>query len=42
MLRFMPQEAAVFVGKAVASALANAENNYALDADDLIVKKSCR
>jgi large subunit ribosomal protein L22 len=36
-LRFMTLGAAVPVGKAVASALASAENNYALDAADLII-----
>ena len=39
MLRFMPQQAAMIVGKVVASALANAENNFMLDAEDLVVKK---
>jgi large subunit ribosomal protein L22 len=38
-LRFMPQEAAMLVGKVVSSAVANAENNYMLDAGDLIVKR---
>lgn len=38
MLRFMPQSAAVSIGKAIKSALANAENNFALDAEDLIIK----
>ncbi len=39
MLRFMPQKAAKEVGKTVASALANAENNYTLDAEDLYVAR---
>ena len=38
MLQFMPTVAAVAVRKAVASALANAENNDALVAEDLIVQ----
>ncbi len=37
MLQFMPTVAAEAVRKAVASALANAENNDALDAEDLYV-----
>src|SRR5690242_5241277 len=37
MLRFMPQRAATPVFKAVKSAVANAENNYDLDPNDLIV-----
>ncbi len=39
MLRFMPQVAAKAVGKALASAVANAENNYALDVEDLYVAR---
>lgn len=39
MLRLMPQVSAKAVHKAVTSALANAENNQALDADDLLVAK---
>jgi len=38
-LRFMPQSAAKVVGKAVTSAVANAENNYMLDAEDLYVAR---
>ncbi len=37
MLQHMPQKAAVEVGKVVKSAVANAENNYNLDPDDLFV-----
>ncbi|MBI4317133.1 MAG: 50S ribosomal protein L22 [Chloroflexi bacterium] len=36
-LRFMPQEAAREVGKVVKSAVANAENNYNLSAEDLYI-----
>ncbi len=39
MLRFMPQIAAKAVGKVVHSALANAENNYMLDAEDLYIAR---
>ena len=37
LLRFMPQAAAVDVGKVLKSATANAENNLNLSADDLVV-----
>ncbi|MBI3974008.1 MAG: 50S ribosomal protein L22 [Chloroflexi bacterium] len=37
LLRFAPQAAARAVSKIVRSAVANAENNYGLDADDLYV-----
>lgn len=37
-LRFMPQKGADFVSKALASALANAENNFDLDPTDLYVR----
>ena len=36
-LQFQPQRAARAVWKVVRSAIANAENNYSLDADDLYV-----
>ncbi len=38
MLRFMPQKGAEFVGKLIASAVANAENNFELHRGDLFVK----
>jgi large subunit ribosomal protein L22 len=38
ILRFMPQKGAEFVRKLVASAVANAENNYELNRQDLYVK----
>jgi len=38
MLRFMPQKGAEFVGKLIASAVANAENNFELNRQDLFVK----
>src|SRR5437667_8888741 len=38
MLKFMPQKGAHFVGKLIASAVANAENNFDLNRDDLYVK----
>jgi large subunit ribosomal protein L22 len=38
MLRFMPQKGARFVSKAVASGIANAENNFDLDPANLYVK----
>jgi large subunit ribosomal protein L22 len=37
MLRFMPQKATGPVSKALKSASANAENNFNLDPDDLVV-----
>lgn len=39
MLRFMPQRSAGLVYKVIASAAANAENNYSLDADSLFVSE---
>jgi large subunit ribosomal protein L22 len=39
MLRFMPQKSASFVYKVIASAAANAENNYSLDTDSLYVSE---
>ena len=38
MLRFMPQKGAEFVHKLIASAVANAENNFELHRGDLYVK----
>jgi len=38
ILRFMPQKGAEFVGKLIASAVANAENNFELNRTDLFVK----
>ena len=38
ILRFMPQKGAEFVGKVIASAVANAENNFELNRQDLYVK----
>jgi large subunit ribosomal protein L22 len=38
VLRFMPQKGAAFVKKLVESAVANAENNYELNRQDLYVK----
>ena len=39
MLQFMPQRAAKPVYKLIQSAVANAEQNYGLDADELIVSR---
>lgn len=39
MLQFMPQKSATMVRKVIQSAAANAENNYALDVDTLIVSE---
>ena len=39
MLRFMPQKSAPMVRKVIQSAAANAENNYSLDVDTLIVSE---
>jgi len=38
VLEFMPQKGAEFVAKTLKSAMANAENNYDLDPDNLVVK----
>ncbi|MFO7321068.1 MAG: 50S ribosomal protein L22 [Chloroflexota bacterium] len=38
ILKFMPQKGAQFVSKAVASALANAENNFDLDPTGMYVR----
>lgn len=37
-LRYMPQKGAEPVYKLVQSAIANAENNFGLDADDLVIR----
>jgi len=39
MLRFMPQGAAIPVGKLLASAVSNAEENFGVSRDDLYVAK---
>lgn len=39
MLQFMPQKSANMVRKVIASAAANAENNYSLDVDSLYVSE---
>lgn len=39
MLRFMPQSAAVDVYKVVKSAAANAENNFDLDVNELVIRR---
>lgn len=38
LLRFIPRKSAALIGKTLASAIANAENNHNLSSDDLIVK----
>lgn len=40
MLQFTPKKAAFLIGKTLKSAVANAENNHDLSADDLIVKEA--
>lgn len=40
VLDFTPKKAAFLVGKVLRSAVANAENNHELDADDLIVRSA--
>jgi large subunit ribosomal protein L22 len=40
VLDFTPKKAAMLVGKVLRSAVANAENNHELDADDLIVRSA--
>lgn len=40
ILNFTPKKAAVLVGKTLRSAIANAENNHSLDADDLFIKSA--
>jgi len=37
-LSFMPQRAAIAVSKLVSSALANAQNNFKVDTDGLVIK----
>jgi len=39
IVTFTPQKAALLVGKTLKSAIANAEHNYDLDADSLVVKE---
>lgn len=39
-LTFTPKKAAYLIGKTLKSAIANAENNHELDADDLYVKEA--
>lgn len=40
VLGYTPKKAARLVGKTLQAAIANAENNHELDADDLIVKSA--
>lgn len=40
VLNFTPKKAAHLIGKVLRSAIANAENNHELDADDLIIKSA--
>lgn len=40
ILNFTPRKAAVLIGKTLRSAIANAENNFDLDADALVVKEA--
>ncbi len=40
VLRFAPQAASETVGKVLASAIANAENNHGLDGDTLVVSSA--
>jgi large subunit ribosomal protein L22 len=40
MLRYLPSPHAVAVAKVVQSAAANAENNFDMDLDDLVVKRA--
>ena len=40
VLKFAPQDASEPVGKVLASAIANAENNFSLDPDSLIVSRA--
>jgi large subunit ribosomal protein L22 len=39
ILQYMPQKGAAFIAKLLASALANAENNFELNRDDMYIKK---
>ncbi len=40
VLDFTPKKAALMVGKVLRSAVANAENNHELDADELVVRSA--
>ncbi len=40
LIRFTPKKAAALIGKTLKSAIANAENNHSVAADDLIVKSA--
>lgn len=40
LLRFIPRKSARLIAKTLASAVANAENNHNLSADDLVVKRA--
>ena len=40
ILAFTPKKAAYFINKTLKTAIADAENNFALDADGLIVKEA--
>ncbi|MEM1295798.1 MAG: 50S ribosomal protein L22 [Verrucomicrobiota bacterium] len=40
VIRFTPKKAAFLIGKTLKSAMANAENNFDLAADDLVVKSA--
>lgn len=40
LIRFTPKKAAFLIGKTLKSAMANAENNFDLAADDLVVKSA--
>ena len=40
VLNFTPRKAAVLIGKTLKSAIADAENNFELDADGMIVKEA--
>ena len=39
-LTFSPKKASALIGKTLKSAIANAENNFNLDADDMFVKEA--
>lgn len=40
VLNFTPKKAALLIGKTLRSAIANAENNHEMDADDLYIKSA--
>lgn len=40
LLNFVPKKAALLYGKTLRSAIANAENNHEMDADDLYIKSA--